>query len=236
MKCWPLSPISGKVWRNKNHQEKQDQKTPWHWDSIHQIAFDNVKATIIKEVVLAYPDFLKPFEMYTNASTKELRAVITQENRPIVFFSRKLSGAQSKYTVTKLELLVIVETLKEFNGMLWEQRINIYTDRKNLTQDGLGLTSDRVTRWRILLEEYAPEIIYIKGIHNTVTDAISWLDYDPKLSSTNEYNHAMHVMSTNEEAHQKWLMCSKFWSCYNETQGDPGKTNTIQMNQVFANH
>jgi hypothetical protein len=161
------------VWRNKNHQEKQDQKTPWHWDSIHQIAFDNVKATIIKEVVLAYPDFLKPFEMYTNASTKELRAVITQENRPIVFFSRKLSGAQSKYTVTKLELLVIVETLKEFNGMLWEQRINIYTDRKNLTQDGLGLTSDRVTRWRILLEEYAPEIIYIKGIHNTVTDAIS---------------------------------------------------------------
>jgi hypothetical protein len=31
-------------------------------------------------------------------------------------------------------------------------------------------------------------------------------------------------------------MCSKFWSYYNETQGDPDKTNTIQMNQVFANH
>jgi hypothetical protein len=29
-------------------------------------------------------------------------------------------------------------------------------------------------------------------------------------------------------------MCSKFWSCYNETQGDPDKTNTIQMNQIFA--
>jgi hypothetical protein len=31
------------------------------------------------------------------------------------------------------------------------------------------------------------------------------------------------------------LMCSKFWSCYNEMQEDPDKTNTIQMNQVFAN-
>ncbi len=123
--------------------------------------------------MLSYPDFLKPFEMYTDASTKQFGAVITQENRPIAFFSRKLSGTQSKYTVTKLELLAIVETLKEHNKMLWGQRINVYTDHKNLTRDGLGLTSDRVTCWRILLEEYAPEIIYIKGIHNKVADAIS---------------------------------------------------------------
>jgi hypothetical protein len=83
--------------------------------------------------VLAYPDFLKPFEIYTNTSTKQLGAVITQENRPIAFFSWKLSGAQSKYTVTKLKLLAIVETLKEFNRMLWGQRINVYTNHKNLT-------------------------------------------------------------------------------------------------------
>jgi hypothetical protein len=139
------------VWRKENHQEEQGKKTPWHWDSIHQIAFDNVKTTIAKEVVLAYPDFTKPFEIYINDSTKQLGAVITQENRPIVVFSWKLSGAQSKYTITKLELSAIVETLKEFNRMLWEQRINVYTDHKNLTRDGLGLTSDRVTRWRILL-------------------------------------------------------------------------------------
>ncbi len=127
-------------------------------------------------------------------------AVITQNNRPIAFFSRKLSGAQSKYTVTELELLVIVETLKEFKGMLWGQRLNVYTDHKNLTRDGLGLTSDRVTRWRILLEEYAPESIYIKGIHNTVADAISQLDYDPEVIRTSELNHAMHGMSTKEFA------------------------------------
>jgi hypothetical protein len=163
----------GECGETKTTRKNKVKKKPWHWDSIHQIAFDNAKTTIAKEVVLAYPDFMKPFEIYTNAPTKQLGAVVTQENRPIVFFSRKLSGAQSKYTVTKLELLAIVETLKEFNGVLWGQRINVCTDHKNLTQDGLGLTSDRVTHWRILLEEYAPEIIYIKGIHNTVADAIS---------------------------------------------------------------
>ncbi len=119
----PLSDLVGECGETKISRKNKVKKAPWHWDSIHQIAFDNVKATIVKEVVLAYLDFMKPFEIYTDASTKQLGAVITQENRPIAFFSQKLSGAQSKYTVTKLELLAIVETLKEFNGMLWGQRI-----------------------------------------------------------------------------------------------------------------
>ncbi len=90
---------------------------------------------------MAYPDFTKPFEIYTDASTMQLGSVITQGNRPIAFFSRKLSVTQAKYSVTKNKPLAIVETLKEFQGMLWGQTIKVYTDHKNLT---LGLTSDRV--------------------------------------------------------------------------------------------
>ncbi len=41
------------------------------------------------------------------------------------------------------------------------------------------------------MEEYALEIIYIKGIHNIVADAILQLEYDPKLNKTNEHTHAM---------------------------------------------
>ncbi len=116
-------------------------------------------------------------DMLTNfpakASTMQLGAVITQGNRPIAFFSRKLSKMQSKYSVTKIKHLAIVETLKEFQGMLWGQVIKVYTDHKNLTCDALGLTSDRVYHWQLLLEEFDPEIVYIKGIHHSVTDAIS---------------------------------------------------------------
>ncbi len=122
---------------------------------------------------MAYPDFTKLFGIYTDASTMQLGSVITQGNRQIAFFSRKLSVTQTKYSVTKIELLAIVETLKELKGMLWGQTIKVYTDHKNLTQDALGLTSDRVYRWQLLLEEFAPEIVYIKGIPSTVADAIS---------------------------------------------------------------
>ncbi len=71
-------------------------------------------------------------------------AVIAQDDRPIAFFSRKLSKMQQKYSVTEIELLAIVETLNEFKGMLWGQDIKVFIDHKNLTRDALGLTSDRV--------------------------------------------------------------------------------------------
>ena len=67
--------------------------------------------------------------------------------------------------------------------MLWGQRIRIYTDHINLVRDALGLTWDRVYRWRLILEEYGPQIVYIKGVDNIVADAISRLDYEKSINS-----------------------------------------------------
>jgi hypothetical protein len=110
----PFTDLVGACEETKTTKKNNTKKLPWRWDPIHKQAFDNVKATITEDVVLAYPDFMKPFEIYTNASTMQLGAVITQDNRPIAFFSRKLSEAQTKYSGTKIKLLAIVETLKEF--------------------------------------------------------------------------------------------------------------------------
>jgi hypothetical protein len=67
---------------------------------------------------------------------------------------------------------------------------------QNLIQDALGLTSDRIYRWRLLLEEYGPEIIYIKGIHNTVAGAISQLYTTPQ---------------NLKEERQIWMIQTKCW-------------------------
>ncbi len=71
----------------------------------------------------------------------------------LCFLSWKLSKTQQKYSVTKIELLAIMETLKEFKVMPWGQCIKVFADQKNLSRDALGLTSDRVHQWRLLLEK-----------------------------------------------------------------------------------
>jgi hypothetical protein len=69
---------------------------------------------VSKETLLNYPDWSKPFEIHTDASDKQLGAVISQNKKPIAFFSQRLSKAQQNYTTTEKELLSIVECLKQF--------------------------------------------------------------------------------------------------------------------------
>ncbi len=105
--------------------------------------------------------------------------------------------------------------------MQWGQPIKVFTDHKNLMRDALGLTSDRVYRWRLLLEEYGPEIVYIKGIHNTIADAISRRKYDPSVNKTAK-SYIMTKVKGNSRSiqRQNWLTLSKHW-CNVETETTP---------------
>ena len=90
----------------------------FEWLPSHQEAFDKIKKVIETEVLLAYPDFNKPFHIYTDASDHQLGAVIMQDNKPIAFYSRKLNAAQRRYTTTECELLSTIETCKEYKNIL----------------------------------------------------------------------------------------------------------------------
>jgi hypothetical protein len=48
------------------------------------------------------------------------------------------------------------------------------------------LSNDRITRWRLLLDEYGPKYVHIAGKNNIVADALSRIekDDDEKLSET----------------------------------------------------
>ncbi len=102
--------------------------------------------------------------------------------------------------------------------MLWGQKIIMYTDHKKLIQDALGLTSDRVYFWRLLLEEYGPEIRYIRGIDNIVADTLSRLEYDPSQNVK------------DLSVHEKYCCMAKLLSQYMQNHGGKSvSSNTLAL-------
>jgi len=134
-----------------------------------------MKNILAQDAMLTYPEFDKPFVIYTDASERQIGGVIMQNEKPLGFFSKKLNEMQKKDPVTEQELLAITEPLKYCKHMLLGHAIIIKTDHKNLTHPNLMHTSDRVLRQRLLLEEYGVELEYIKGEKNVIADALSRL-------------------------------------------------------------
>ena len=92
----------------------------------------------------------------------------------------------SPRSICSLELLSIVETLKEFRNILLGQKLVVHTDHKNIIYG--NLTNDRIARWRLPLEEFGPECgVQVAGTDNAVADALSRLDMDEPVS---EYQQA----------------------------------------------
>jgi hypothetical protein len=77
------------------------------------------------------------------------------------------------------------------------------------------------------------EIVYITGIHKTIADVISRLEYDPSISQTAENYHMTKVKkrSSKRSQRQSWMTVSKHW-CNLEIDTNKHK----DLNFAFANH
>ena len=64
------------------------------WTPEMQKAFEQMKSVLIADAFMAYPNHNKPFEIETDASDYQMGAVIKQDNQPVAYWSRKLTGAQ----------------------------------------------------------------------------------------------------------------------------------------------
>ena len=50
----------------------------WYWNDTHQQAFNLIKKTLARDVLVGYPQYGELFEIGTEASTRNLGAVPTQ--------------------------------------------------------------------------------------------------------------------------------------------------------------
>jgi len=154
------------------------QYVPFEWTSECQKAFEELKRILSTEPLLIYPDFPQPFIVACDASTKGLGAVLSQlrdgEERPIAYCSRHLNSAESRYSVTELELLAFLFATKQFICYIYGRKFTVYTDHRALKWLlNLHDPSSRLTRWAIKLSEYDYTVEYRPGTRMRHPDALS---------------------------------------------------------------
>lgn len=141
-------------------------------------AFEKLKKCLTEAPLLANADFSKPFVIQCDASTAGIGSVLIQvddegHEHTIYYFSKKLSKAQKSYTITELECLSAVETVKKLRPFVEGHPFKIVTDHASLqwlmSQRDLN---GRLARWSLKLQAMDFIIEHRSGKENIVPDAL----------------------------------------------------------------
>ena len=114
-------------------------------------------------------DWTQPFNIYTDASDQSVAGCLSQTDaheheRPISFYSRKLSDSQKAWPIVEREAYAVLEALKRFKNWIWGYPIHVYCDHNPL----FYLTNNtpenpRLLRWALALQAFDLTFHYKAG-------------------------------------------------------------------------
>nr|GEW91066.1 reverse transcriptase domain-containing protein [Tanacetum cinerariifolium] len=158
-----------------------EKDTPFVFSDECLTSFKILKNMLTEAPILVSPDWDLPFELMCDASDYAVGEILGQRKdkyfRPIHYASNTLSDAQTNYTITEKELLVVVYAFEKFWSYLVLSKTIVYTNHSTLRylfnkQDA----KPRLLWWILLLQEFTVEIHDKKGAENLAADHLSRLE------------------------------------------------------------
>ncbi|KAJ0589753.1 putative nucleotidyltransferase, Ribonuclease H [Helianthus annuus] len=144
------------------------------WTPAASHAFEELKQRVTQAPVLALPNFEVAFQVECDASGFGIGGVLSQENRPIAFFSEKLNDAKQKYSTYDKEFYAIIRSLEYWRHYLLPGEFVLYSDHQALRFiNGQHKLNARHAKWVEYLQDFSFVIKHKAGANNTVADALS---------------------------------------------------------------
>ncbi|MGV7989001.1 ribonuclease H family protein, partial [Mycobacterium kansasii] len=77
-------------------------------------SFSEIKRKLFMTPVLVLPNFNKLFEVECDTSYVGVEGVLSQEGKPVAFYSEKLSDTRKKWSTYEIELYAVVQALRHW--------------------------------------------------------------------------------------------------------------------------
>lgn len=173
------------------------KNVPFSWSSDCQKSFESVKKLLTSAPVLAIFDRTKPTFIYTDASGVGVGAVLKQEQddgseKPVAYFSKKLTEAQRKKKAIYIESLAIREAVRFWKYWLLGIHFTVITDHKPLEHLNLkARTDEELGDLAHELLQFDFNVLYRPGTSNSEADCLSRnpvLDPIPELPILRSFN------------------------------------------------
>ena len=92
-----------------------------------------MKKEVATQPILVLPRFEKPFVVECDARNIEVGVALSQEGRPVAFFSERLNEAKTRYSTYDLELYALVQALKKWGNYLLPKELVVFIDNQAIS-------------------------------------------------------------------------------------------------------
>jgi hypothetical protein len=146
----------------------------FHWIEEVEKIFNLLKKKITEQPILVLLDFSKTFQVKCDASGFVIGAVLSQDDRSVTYFRKKLNEENIKYSTYDKEFYAVIQALKKWRHYLVPKEFVLYSDNHALQfvaqQEKLN---QKHVKWVEFMQNFTFVTKHISGTANKVVDALS---------------------------------------------------------------